>query len=247
MFLHGIGTCAGLLQSFFVINLYWFIILLGNSDVQLWIHAGCVKTSQLSFAVTRLMSRTGRWKPSRSPSTGRRICSTMKFLPRAITILRNLSFTLRGSWLGNWLNYFCSLHLVLTTNYHYMFILVNVFGLSVIRTFTLLRLLPWSLRKLPSTWLCSNSECHLFLFVHFTHFIICTYTLICHLNSSFARTDSLFIYSGMKLSLLQRLHNLFLMTMMIWSSREDHDHESRTWAGVVPCVLSCSRVNPLLS
>ena len=54
----------------------------------------------------------------------------MKFLPRAITTLRNLSFTLQGNWLGNWLTYFCLLHLVLTTIYHYLFILDNVFGLN---------------------------------------------------------------------------------------------------------------------
>lgn len=127
MFLRGIGTCAGMLMSFFVVNLYWCIILLENFDVQLWIHAGSVKTSPLSSAVIRLMWRTGRSKPSRLLSTGRRICSTMKFLPRATTTLRNLSCTLQGSWLGNWLPYFCALHLVVTTNYHSMFVLDNVF------------------------------------------------------------------------------------------------------------------------
>ena len=122
----------------------------------------------------RLMSRTGRSKPNRSPFTGRRINSTMKFLPRAITILRNLSFTLQGRWLGNWIDYFCPSHLVLTTNYHYICLFLSVsLVLTVIRTFTLLKLLLLSLRKLPSTWLCSSSECCLLFFcpLYYNHFM----------------------------------------------------------------------------
>ena len=53
--------------------------------------SGSVRTSQLFFAVTRLMWRTGKWRQSRLLSTGRRIYSTMRFQLKATTILRSLS------------------------------------------------------------------------------------------------------------------------------------------------------------
>ena len=59
--------------------------------------SGSVKTSQLFFAVTRLMSRTGKWRQSRLLSTGRRICSTTRYLLRATTILKSHFCT----WPGN--------------------------------------------------------------------------------------------------------------------------------------------------
>lgn len=60
----------------------------------------CVKIYQLFSVGTRLMWRIGKSRPSRSHSTGRRICSTMRFLPRATTISKNLSCTLPGNLLG---------------------------------------------------------------------------------------------------------------------------------------------------
>jgi len=62
--------------------------------------SGSVKTSQLFFAVTRLMWRTGKWRQSRLLSTGRRICSTMRFQLRATITLRSHSCTLPGSLQG---------------------------------------------------------------------------------------------------------------------------------------------------
>jgi hypothetical protein len=76
---------------------------------------GVWNTSPLSYVVTRLTLIIDKSKPTRWPSTGRRIYSTTKFMPRAITISRNLSFTLQGNSLGNW-NYFRSLHVVITSH-----------------------------------------------------------------------------------------------------------------------------------
>lgn len=71
----------------------------------LWIHVivipGFVRTYLLFFVETRLMWRIGRLRPSRLPSTGRRTCSTMRYLQRVTTILRSLSCTLLGSLQGN--------------------------------------------------------------------------------------------------------------------------------------------------
>ncbi|KAG5523344.1 hypothetical protein RHGRI_035235 [Rhododendron griersonianum] len=51
----------------------------------------CVRTSPLFCVATRLTSRIGRSKQSRSHSIERRIFSTMRFLQRATTTSRNPS------------------------------------------------------------------------------------------------------------------------------------------------------------
>lgn len=63
--------------------------------------AGFVRTFPLFCVEIRWMWRTGRWKQSRSPFTGRKISSTTKFLQRAITTLRNHSYILLKSLQGN--------------------------------------------------------------------------------------------------------------------------------------------------
>lgn len=84
----------------------WIYFLCGNFLVS--VISVCARTFPLFSAETRWMWRTGRLRPSRSPSTGRRTCNTMRYLQRVTTILRSLSCTLPGSLLGNSL-IFCRL------------------------------------------------------------------------------------------------------------------------------------------
>lgn len=106
MFLHGTVIFAGELNesrieiySCFYCFLFPFIDSLVHLTLEL---SGFVRTYLLFYVGTRLMWRTGRLKLSRWPSIGRRTFSTMRYLQRATTILRNLSSTWPGSLQGKW-------------------------------------------------------------------------------------------------------------------------------------------------
>ena len=103
MFLHGTGISAGFVTE--KLSFMFFYLYLESLTVLLKLICGeilgCARTSQLFCAETRLMSRIGRWKQSRSHSIERRIFNTMRFLQRATTTLRNLSSIWLESLLGN--------------------------------------------------------------------------------------------------------------------------------------------------
>lgn len=129
--------------------------------------SGCVRTSPLFYAATRLTSRIGRSKQSRSHSIERRISSTMRFLQRATTTLRSPSSILLERLLGN------IQHTVFICWYHFcwpffvfqfLYICVLnmctwIFCLAAILIFTLLSLLLLLLQKFRLTWLHNNCEC----------------------------------------------------------------------------------------
>lgn len=104
MFQHGIVISAGLYWNPEVFP-FWFSNNRAFSCCILTLcpvlrFSGCVKTSQLFSVGTKLMWRTGRWKPSRLHFTGRRTCNIMRSQPRAIITLKSLFFTLPENLLG---------------------------------------------------------------------------------------------------------------------------------------------------
>ena len=112
MYQHGTGISAGVLakiifflNSFPQFSLYcvcFLVFLFIRSNWLMFFYLlGYVRTFPLSCVATRLMWRIGRWKQSRLPFTGRKISSTTKFLPRAITTLRNHFCILPESLQGN--------------------------------------------------------------------------------------------------------------------------------------------------
>lgn len=118
MFPRGIGICAGLctfplmlwsvmmIFSFSLIRLVsvWvseiFLIILVFTLLDFDVIAGSVRTFQSFFVGTRLTWRTGKLRPSKSHSTGRKICSTTRFRPSQTTTLRSRSSTSPGSLQG---------------------------------------------------------------------------------------------------------------------------------------------------
>lgn len=113
----------------------------------------CARIYPLFFVGTRLMSRIGKSRQSRSLFTGRRTFSTMKYLPRATTILRNLSCTWHANLLGE------KIIRIDTSQFldgPYGSIISLVIAGTLI--FTLLQLLPLHLLKYKLIWLHSNSK-----------------------------------------------------------------------------------------
>ena len=92
------------LKTFWMFCLKLFGIMLFCDMGNICSHdsSGSVRTSQLFFAVTRLMSRTGKLRQSRLHSTGRRICSTMRFQLRATTTLKSHSYIWPGNLQGSY-------------------------------------------------------------------------------------------------------------------------------------------------
>ena len=103
MFLHGIEIFVGEelfidCQHYTQLN-WWYAIESEMAFPSLF--AGFVKTSPLFSVETKLMSRTGRSRQSKLPSTGRKICNTMRSRQRVTTTLRSLFCTLLESLQGN--------------------------------------------------------------------------------------------------------------------------------------------------
>lgn len=80
-------------QDFSQINYLHICVCLSKKSSITWDldinNTGCVKTSRLFCVGTKLMWKIDKWRRSKLNSIGRRICSTMRYLQRAITILRN--------------------------------------------------------------------------------------------------------------------------------------------------------------
>jgi len=97
---------SGVLETFFICFVAKHLVSITNLGyLTVWwfsvqLFSGFVKTSRLFSVEIRLMWRTDKSRQSRLPSTGKRICSTMRFLLRATITLRSLSFTLPGNLQG---------------------------------------------------------------------------------------------------------------------------------------------------
>lgn len=172
MFPHGIGISAGIFSpKAFCLWVLSFSYKLQAVNIRpiflLWI-SGCVRTSPLFCVATRLTSRIGRSKQSRSHSIERRIFSTMRFLQRATTTSRNPSSILLERLLGNIQDaVFICLHHFWWPFIVFQFLYIcmcwtwvlGFFRLAGILIFTLLSLLLLLLQKFRLTWLHNNCEC----------------------------------------------------------------------------------------